>query len=124
MLSLLAKLEHRRREMGLSCAAVAQRSQLSLRTVQRVLSGQEKDAGFTTVLRLAECLGLSIDVSGPAVEDMRLRQAQQKARRLVAQVQGNAALETQGVSKEMVERMEQQTVHELLAGPPRRLWAE
>jgi hypothetical protein len=32
-------------------------------------------------------------------------------------------LEAQGVDDDHVRRMVQQTVHELLAGPPRRLWA-
>ena len=38
---LAIQLEHRRRQLGMSCAAIALRSGLGLRTVQRALSGKE-----------------------------------------------------------------------------------
>jgi hypothetical protein len=51
------------------------------------------------------------------------RRAREKAEGLVGMVQGSAALEGQGLDEVVRERMIQRTVHELLAGSRRKLWA-
>jgi transcriptional regulator with XRE-family HTH domain len=118
-------LDHRRRKLGLSCAALAQRAGLSLRTVQRILSEKESDPGFSTIASMARALGTTLDIS--AEEDpniMRYRQAKHKAERLVALVQGTSGLEAQGLPTSAIEDLRERTVRDLLAGSSRKLWEE
>jgi hypothetical protein len=56
-------------------------------------------------------------------DELLEREARQKAERLVGMVQGSAALEGQGLDEATRERMIQRTVHELLAGSRRKIWA-
>jgi hypothetical protein len=93
--------------------------------VQRVLSGRHPEASFANVVAIAEALGLGLRFES-RVEPGRLRreQAERKARRLVALVQGTSGLEGQAVDPEAVEAMVERTTHELLAGPKRRLWGD
>jgi transcriptional regulator with XRE-family HTH domain len=121
---LVAQLNWQREQLGLSCAALARRAGLSLRTVQRVLAAEETDPGFATMLALAECLGVKIRIDAENVETVRRDQAQRKARRLVSMVQATSALESQAISPEAINALEARTVAELLGGSSRRLWAE
>ena len=50
------------------------------------------------------------------------RQAETKAEVIVRMVQGTSALESQAVDSDTCRQMVSQTVHELMAGPRRRLW--
>ena len=122
---LFEKLESRRRELGLSQSALAERSGVSLPTVQRILSGHSSAASFENVVGIAQAMGMQMDVVPifPAHEILE-QQARKKAERLVGMVQGTSALETQAVSSWHIEQMINKTVHELLAGSRRRLWAE
>jgi hypothetical protein len=119
-----AKFNQRRVVLGMSCAVLAKRAGLSLRTVQRVMSGEETDPGFGTVAALAECLGFSVAFNEEGAECVRRRQAEDKAKRLVSVVQGTSALEAQAVSDDEVRSLRERTTNELLAGSPRRLWAD
>jgi hypothetical protein len=85
--------------------------------------GGEVKAGFSTVAAIADALGVHF-AAAPAedVASMRERQARDKARSLVAQVQGTSALEAQAVGRTDIKLMEQRTVAELLAGSSNRLW--
>jgi hypothetical protein len=58
------------------------------------------------------------------VRDLRRKQAERKAKRLVALVQGTSGFEGQAVDEKVVESLIEQTTHELLAGSARRLWSE
>ena len=122
---LFEKLESRRRELGLSQSALAERSGVSLPTVQRILSGHSSAASFENVVGIAQAMGMQMDVVPifPAHEILE-QQARKKAERLVGMVQGTSALETQAVSSWHIGQMINKTVHELLAGSRRRLWAE
>lgn len=123
--AITGRLDKRRRDLGMSCAAVAERSGLSLRTVQRVLGGREQEPGFATVTAIAHVLGVALDLS--EVQDLntlRLEQAQRKAERLVALVRGTSALEAQPVGHDAAKTLRDRTVKELLSGSSRRLWAE
>ena len=123
--TLSTRLNARREALGLSCAALASRTGLSLRTVQRVMSGEEQDPGFGTVTKLADALGVSLRIDeGDDVEAFRRKQAERKAERMLTLVQGTSALEAQALDKKTLRQLKQRTVHELLAGSPRRLWAE
>ena len=122
--ALFEKLESRRRELGLSQSVLAERSGVSLPTVQRILSGHNPAASFENTVMIAEILGMQLDAVPviPANEVLR-QQAQKKAQRLVGMVQGTSALEAQGVSARHIGQMIKRTTQELLAGSRRRLWA-
>ena len=119
------QLEERRKRLGLSCAAVAHRAGLGLRTVQRALSVAAIVPEFSTLNAIAQAMGASVQVElkGPDVEQLKEQQAQRKARQLVSLTQGTSALEAQGISKRDLARMTKQTARQLLAGPTRKLWA-
>jgi transcriptional regulator with XRE-family HTH domain len=119
------RLNERRRRLGISCAVLARRTGVSLRNVQRILSGEETNPGFSTVASLARELGLGIRFEDQAdVRAIRRRQAEQKAARILAIVQGTCALEAQAVSRETMRDLRERTIHELLGGSDRRLWAD
>lgn len=121
----LQALDTRRRELGMGYAFLAQRSGVSLPTVQRILSGNHATASFANVTAVADALGLRLKFSPrDRVEKLRRRQARRKAKRLVRMVQGTSGLEGQAVDPDTVRRLEERTVHELLAGSARRLWGE
>lgn len=122
---LFEKLEARRRELGLSQSALAERSGVSLPTVQRILSGHSPAASFENTMAIAQVLEMQLDATPviPAQEVLE-KQALKKAERLVRMVQGTSALEAQGLSPKHLTQMIKKTVNELLAGSRRRLWAE
>jgi transcriptional regulator with XRE-family HTH domain len=122
--NLTIHLDERRKRLGLSCAVLAARTGLSLRTVQRILGGKESDPGFATISSLAEAVGVKVRFDEEDTDTIRHRQAERKARCLVALVQGSAALESQGLRPADIRNLRKRTVHELLAGPSRKLWAE
>ena len=76
-------------------------------------------------MAIAESLGLAIRLDSK-VDPRRLKreQAERKAKKLVALVQGTSGLEGQAVDRKSVESMVKQTTHELLAGSKRKLWSE
>ena len=119
------QLNERRRDLGMSCASLSNRTGLSLRTVQRVLSGGEEDPGFATVMAIADALGVSVRLDEDQdINAVRLRQAEQKAERLVSLVRGTSALEAQPVDPQTAKTLRDRTVKELLSGSSRKLWAE
>lgn len=121
--SITSELNARRRHLGMSCAVLAGQSGISLRTVQRVLSGVEKKPRLATVVALADCLGMPLHFQKETVTAVRCRQARRKARHLMAIVQGTSALEAQALEGPALRKLRSKTVKELLAGSPRRLWA-
>jgi len=123
--AIAERLNGRRQDLGMTCAAVAQRSGLSLRSVQRVLSGEENDPGFATVDAIARVLGVSLRLKEEQdINTLRRRQAERKAERLVSLVRGTSALEAQPVRDDTARTLRDRTVKELLSGSSRKLWAE
>jgi transcriptional regulator with XRE-family HTH domain len=119
------QLDHRRRQLGLSYAALAKRSGVSQATVVRLLSGRHPQASFQNVIAIAEALGFELTFRPAAsASAMRRAQATTKARQLVGFVQGTSGLEAQAVDAQQLEEMTEQTANELLAGSPRRLWGD
>lgn len=117
-------LNRRRRELGVSYQALAERSGLSLPTVRRILAGGQQSASLSSVLAIARVLGVRLTFSAESDAGQFLeRQAREKAERLVGMVHASCALEGQGLDKDTREQMVRQTVHELLAGSKRQLWA-
>jgi len=119
------RLNERREKLGIGCPVLARRTGISLRTVQRILSGEEKNPGLSTVSALARELGVGIRFDDELdVRAIRRRQAERKAERILAIVQGSSALEAQGLSRQTMRDLREKTINELLAGSPRRLWAD
>ena len=122
---LFEKLETRRRELGISQAALADRSGVSLPTVHRILTGNGSSASMDNILAITQVLGLDLEaVPRMDAQEILEQQARKKAEKLVRMVQGTSALEAQGVSARQIGQMITKTVRELLAGSRRRLWAE
>ncbi len=121
---MFASLEQRRKMLRISMQTLADRCGLSLATVQRILADNSQAASFQNVAAVATALGMRLSFEPTLDEEqMRERQAERKARELVAMVQATSALEGQAVDPAQIEAMVKQTMHELLAGSPRRLWA-
>lgn len=116
-------LSDRRRHLGMSYAVLARKSGVSMPTVVRILSGASSMASLGNVAAIAEVLGLCIQFTAVVgVEELRERQARQKAGSLMGMLQGTSGLEGQALDADALEVMEKQTVHELLAGSNQRLW--
>ena len=116
-------LNSRRIELDMTFAVLAERSGLSLPTVQRILAGkQEPTSGHLNAL--AEAMGMALKLV-PKVRptQLKLRQAQAKAQRLVALSQGTAALEAQAVGQKTRKNLVKETVQQLLAKPKQLLWS-
>jgi transcriptional regulator with XRE-family HTH domain len=109
----------------MSREVVAQRSGVSLSTVNRALSGDCDGASVAKVCAIAAALGVALkmeeELDPTAFQE---REAEKKARKLVGLVQGTMGLEAQGVSPRERDQMIRRTLHELMAGPKRRLWEE
>jgi len=107
----------------MSCRLLALRSGVSLPTVQRILRDGGEHATYATVKAVAHALGMDLELRNTVDEqDFAERQARTKAEAIVRMVQGSSALESQAVDAETYRHMVDQTVHELMAGPRRRLW--
>jgi transcriptional regulator with XRE-family HTH domain len=121
---LFAELEKRRRELGMSTTALAQRSRVSLPTVNRIMSSRHPRPVFAHVAAIAQALGVDLAAVPKDSSDARRRtQARAKARRLVGLVQGTAGLEGQAVAPSDAEHMIERTAVQLLRSK-RKLWAE
>lgn len=118
------QLELRRQQLGLTHADIAKRSGVGYRTVQRILAGQDANPSFATLSAIAAVVGCSFSLTAEDPDLMRHRQATHKAKKLLAIVQGTSALESQAVDDQAMRSMLTRTVNDLLAGSPRRLWAE
>ncbi|MEI8021735.1 MAG: helix-turn-helix domain-containing protein [Schlesneria sp.] len=122
---LFEKLEARRRELGISQAALADRSGVSLPTVHRILSGHGSAASLDNIMAITQVLGMDLEaVPVCDAQEILERQARKKAEKLVRMVQSTSALEAQAVSARQIGQMIKKTIQELLAGSRRRLWAE
>jgi len=129
LLELPQLLERRRHELGMSKATLAERAGLSLATVNRILSGREKRFTLQNIETIARALEVVVQVGASLAFDevgdsfdVRKRQADKKAERLVGMVQGTMGLESQAVGQSELDQMVKQTSCELLAGSPRKLW--
>lgn len=118
-------LNARRCNLRMTYAVLAKRSGISVPTLMRTLAGQNPNPSFDSVLAIAEALGISVKFEPQKeVHQLLEEQARQQAQRLVGMVQGTSGLEAQAVDADAVTEMTNQTIHELLAGSPRRLWGD
>lgn len=128
---LFEKLEGRRARLGMSKADLARRAGVTIPTIRRLLSGREKRARTDIVAAIAAALGVEVRLcqspyvyESTDVSAFRRARARAKARQLAKLVQGTMALEGEAVGAEVLEEMEEQNFHALLAGSGRRLWGD
>jgi len=117
-------LSRRRRELGIPFDDLAVRSGVSVATVKRILGGQIGKASFEHVARVAEAMGVSLVTRQTPAAAVKRAAARRQAERLVGMVQGTSGLEGQAISDKAAEALVRQSVRRLLAGPPRRVWAQ
>ena len=116
------EFENRRKLLGMSQSALAQRSGVSISTVKRILTDGPLIATFENVSRVAHALGLSLSLTEDLPPDeYRKQHALIKARGLVRQLQATSSLEEQGLEPEVLESLIEETVQDLLRSR-RRLW--
>jgi transcriptional regulator with XRE-family HTH domain len=109
----------------MSYELLSKRSGVSRPTVQRILSGRHNAASFANIVAIADSLGLGLRCDTKVdARKLKREQAERKARKLVALVQGTSGLEGQAVDEKVAESMIEQTTHELLAGSNRKLWSD
>lgn len=122
--TILNELGQRRRDLGLSYKQLADRTGLSLQTIQRLLGGRCTNAQIRTVAAVAEILGAEVGlIRKRPINTIRREQASRKAKKLVQASQASAALEGQAVEKETLKKVERVIMERLLAGPKVRLWS-
>jgi transcriptional regulator with XRE-family HTH domain len=122
---ILEILRKRRKELELSFAMLAARSGVPIATLKRMFNDGVGSASLQNVCAVAEAMGVSIQGQPTdASADFLEKAAEEKARKLVGMVQATSALEAQAVAQEVIAEMIKRTVHELMAGPARRIWAQ
>ena len=120
---IVSQLNRQKEDLGMTYAVIATRSGVSEPTVKRILSGQHPSAHFAYVLAIAECLGVDLLAKPKSAHKIRLKQAKEKALKILKLVRGNAALEGNKLSKSATARMLQNTTLKLLSGPSKHLWS-
>lgn len=121
----LRKLDLRRRQLGMSRATLARRAKVSIPTIHRILTGKETAPSVPTVEAIAVALGMAVQIVETVdADELRERQANLRAARLVGMVQGTMGLEAQGVDQKTIESLTKRNANRLLAGSGRRLWDE
>jgi transcriptional regulator with XRE-family HTH domain len=121
---ICAQMERRRKRLGMSRPILAQRSGVSLPTVNRILSGGEEHTTYANLQAVADSLGMYFELRDRAGEqEFTEQQAKAKATLIARMVQGSSALESQAVDTDTVRQMISQTTHELMAGSKRKLWS-
>lgn len=119
---LLESLERRRRQLRMNYSQLASRSGVSVPTLTRTLTGKNANASFSSIVAIAQALGVDIDFREIPAQHYLEQAAELKAARLVGMVQGTSGLEGQAVSDAQLESMKRQTVHELMAAYGSKLW--
>ncbi|MEN6407314.1 MAG: helix-turn-helix domain-containing protein [Thermoguttaceae bacterium] len=116
-------MQRRRKALRISYQSLAKRSGVSLPTVQRILCNGGRHTTFANLEAVAAALGMSFELRTACGEqDFAEQQARTKAEAIARMVQGTSALESQAVDHDTYRQMVKQTVHELMAGPRRKLW--
>ena len=119
---LIEKIRQRKKEIGITVDNLAQLSGIGVRTVHRLLSGD--DVKLSTVEKITETMGL--DLAGNTIiplDRLRKQRARQKARYLATLVQGTSTLEKQGLDPKGIDQIIKLFEDTLLYGQYRnRLW--
>jgi len=113
--------------LGISQSQLAARAGLSRATVQKLERAEsQRRITLASLDRLAEAMGCQVAVAlvpkGGSLDDLRRRQAQAQAERLLGPVDVIARDADPARSARDRERRRQRLVAKLLRGSPRRLW--
>jgi len=122
-LQVLEKVKKRKETIGLTLDNISKLSHLGNRTVARFFSGE--DVKLSTLEKITNIMGL--DFAGNElvdVETLRDTRAKDKAVYIVSLVQDTSALEMQGLGREAIQLLIQDTKEQFLTGEYRKnLWA-
>src|SRR5262249_10658901 len=103
-------------------AAIAQRTGISLPTVQRFFAGNGK-LSFETVEKITNALGMSLSLKEELPEEeLIIQRAKIKAHELAKMVQATSSLEKQGLNRSELEIIEKGILRDLLKGSKRNIW--
>lgn len=122
-LQLLEKVKARRNDVGITIDNLSKVSALGYKTLSRFFAGH--DVKLSTLEKVTEVLGL--DLAGNEVIDIQSikdKRAQEKALYIVSLVQDTSALEMQGLEKDELNQLIQDTKQQFLTGDYQdSLWA-
>ncbi len=122
-LHLLEKVKTRKKEVGITYENIAKLANLGNRTVMRFFAGE--DVKLSTVERVTNILGL--DFAGNETIDLKTlkeQRAKEKALYIISLVQDTSALEMQGLEKNDIKKLLQETKEQFLTGEyQKNLWA-
>lgn len=123
-------LRSRMKALGMSFAALSERSGVSAAALKKLLTGEQENPTYNTLLAVSVALGVSMTLGKEitiknecSVTEFQKRAARIKAEKIAKLVQGTSALESQAVSEQARRDMVTRTYCELMAGSPRKLWA-
>lgn len=121
-LELLEKVKTRKKDVGITIDNLAQVSELGLKTLSRFFAGH--DVKLSTVEKVTQVLGL--DFAGNEIVDIKTlkeKRAEKKALYIVSLVQDTSALEMQGLEKENIKKLLEETKQQFLIGEYKnKLW--
>ena len=119
---LIDKIVMRKKALGISIENLAKLSHSGIRTVNRLLAGE--DVKLSTVEKITNILGL--DFAGNetvTLKELEKQRAKQKAIFMASLVQSTSALEMQGLEKNTLDKMIHKFEKEFLTGAYRdHLW--
>ena len=119
---LIKKINHRKKQIGISIENLAKLSKLGIRTVNRFLAGE--DVKLSTVESLTNLLGL--DFAGNEVislKELEKQRAKDKALFMASLVQSTSALEVQGLEQDSLNKIISKFEKQFLQGEYKnRLW--
>jgi len=119
---LIEKIEHRKKQIGITIENLAKLSHLGIRTVNRFFAGE--DVKLSTIERLTNLLGL--DFAGNEtipLKQLQKQRANEKAIFMASLVQSTSALEVQGLEKSSLDKIITKFEKEFLTGEYKnRLW--
>ena len=119
---IIARIQKRKRELDISVSDLARRSGVSRATVIRILGGEDHEFSFANLQAILLALGISLDLKEIPADQFKDQIATAKANRLVALAQGNAALESQAVSRALAQAHVDEAKARI-ASSSRKLWA-
>lgn len=114
-MQLIEKVQIRKKVLGISIENLAILSHSSMRTVHRLLSGE--DVKLSTVEKITNFLGL--DFAGNEVislQKLKKKRAEEKALFMLSLVQGTSTLECQGLEKKNLDKMLENFKNAFLVG--------
>lgn len=122
---IIARLNRQKKQLGITNGYLAQKTGLSIPTVQRILANKDHSVELAGLLSIADILGIDITASvSRSAQDMLKEKANNKAEKLLQLVRGNSALEGNEIDLGTYQDLLQRTVDDLLKGSKRALWVD